>query len=270
MQKNNKTIVKKDIKQEQENIKIIEVIQKNYAWIIAGLTFLGVIVSNVLKFIEFITGQTYFWYFGIDHNLYNYSDKNFIYELCLSIIFILALFSVFYCFKQIKENIKKSEKFNCENLINILLIIISNFYISINTSGQLNLILIIVSVIILIIFEFMMSLIFFRKEKESSTQEQARRDLINYIKVLPFIIILLIIMNASRIYLNLTCQKQYKIIDNNKVIVYSTNEYYITLDCNINNNELIIYKGSQEKIDNNNVKSQLTNFSKVEVKEKKQ
>lgn len=88
MNKNNKKNVKKDIKPEQENIKFTEIIQKNYAWIIAGLTFLGVIVSNVLKFIEFITGQTYFLYFGIDHNLYNYSDKNFIYELCLSIIFI--------------------------------------------------------------------------------------------------------------------------------------------------------------------------------------
>ena len=95
MQKNNKKIVKKDIKQEQENIKLIEVIQKNYAWIIAGLTFLGVIVSNVLRFIEYITSKAYFLYFGIDYNLYNYSDKNFIYELCLSIIFILAFVSFF-------------------------------------------------------------------------------------------------------------------------------------------------------------------------------
>lgn len=256
---------KKDIKEEKENIHIIKVIRKNYTWIIAGLTFLGVIVSNGLKFIEFITGQTYFWYFGIDHNLYNYSDKNFIYGLCLSIIFILALFSVLYCFKQIEENIKKNEIFKWENLINILLILISNFYIIITTPGQLNLISIIINIIILIIFEFMISLIFFGKEKES-TREQLKRYLINYIKVLPFIIISLIIMNSFRTYLNLIYQKQYKIIDNNKVIVYSTNEYYITLDCDINNNELIIYKGNQEKIENDNVKSQLKKFNKVEMK----
>lgn len=265
MQKVSKISEKRDIKENQKKTSITKVIQNNYAWIIAGLTFFGVIVSNILKFIEFITSQTYFSYFGIDHNLYNYSDKNFIYELCLSIIFILAFFSVFYCFKQLKENIKKKELFKWENLINILLILISNFYIVINTPGQLNIISIIISVAILIILEFIMSLIFFKKDKES-TQEQLKRDLINYIKVLPFIIIFLIIMHSTRNYLNLTYKKQYQIINDKRVVVYSTNNYYITLDCDINNNELVIYKGSQEKIENNNVKSKLTKFNKVEIK----
>lgn len=265
MQKVSRISEKQDIKENQKETSITKVIQNNYAWIIAGLTFFGVIVSNVLKFIEFITSETYFWYFGIDHNLYNYSDKNFIYGLCLSIIFILAFVSVFYCFKQIGENIKKKKWLKWENLINTSLILISNLYIIITTPGQQNLISIIITVVILIIFEFIMSLIFFKKEKES-TQEQLKRDLINYIKVLPFIIIFLIIMNSSRIYLNLTYQKQYKIINDNRVIVYSTNDYYITLDCDINNNEIVIYNGSQEKIENNNVKSQLTKFNKVEMK----
>ena len=265
MQKALKKSEKQKIEQEKVKISVTKVIKDNYAWIIASLTFFGVIVSNVLKFIEFITSQTYFSYFGIDHNLYNYSDKNFIYELCLSIIFILALFSVFYCFKQLKENIKKKELFKWENLINIFLILISNFYIVINTPGQLNIISIIISVAILIILEFIMSLMFFKKEKES-TQEQLKRDLINYIKVLPFIIIFLIIMHSTRTYINLNYQKQHRIIGDNRVIVYSTNDYYITLDCDINNNELIIYKGSQEKIETNNVKSQLTKFNKVEIK----
>lgn len=265
MQKKLKKSEKEDIKEEQEKDSITKVIQNNYAWIIAGLTFLGVIVSNVLRFIEYITSQAYFLYFGIDHNLYNYYDKNFIYELCLSIIFILAFVSVFYCFKQIRENIKKKEWLKWENLINISLILISNLYITITTPGQQNLMSIIITVVILIIFEFIMSLVFFKKEKES-TQEQLKRDLMNYIKILPFIIIFLIIMNYSRIYLNLTYQKQYKIVNDNRVIVYSTNDYYITLDCDIDNNEIVIYKGSQEKIENNNVKSQLTKFNKVEMK----
>lgn len=265
MQKVSRKREKQDIKGKQEKISVTKIIQNNYAWIIAGLTFLGVIVSNVLRFIEYITSQAYFLYFGIDHNLYNYSDKNFIYELCLSIIFILAFVSVFYCFKQIRENIKKKEWLKWENLINIILILISNLYITITTPMQQNLMSIIITVIILIIFEFIMSLIFFKKDKES-TKEQLKRDLINYIKILPFIIIFLIIMNSSRIYLNLTYQKQYKIINDNRVIVYSTNDYYLTLNCDINNNEIVIYKGSQEKIGNNNVKSQLTKFNKVEMK----
>lgn len=265
MKKALKKSEKQKIEQEKEKISVMKVIRDNYAWIIAGLTFFGIIILNVLKFIEFITSQAYFSYFGIDHNLYNYSDKNFIYELCLSIIIILAFFSIFYCFKQLKENIKKKKLFELENLINILLILISNFYIVINIPGQLNIISIIILVTLLIIFEFIMSLIVFKKEKES-TQEQLKRDLINYIKLLPFMIIFLITMHSIRTYINLNYQKQYRVIGDNRVIVYSTNDYYITLDCSINNNELIIYKGSQEKIENNNVKSKLTKFNKVEIK----
>lgn len=254
----------KEVKDTEKSVT--KIIRENYAWVIAVLTFLGIIVSNALKFIEFITSKAYFLYFGIDHNLYNYVDKNFIYELCLSIIFILAFFSVFYCFKQIKENIKKRELFKWENLINILLILLLNLYIIITTPGQQNLISIIISVLIIVILEFIMSLIFFKKEKES-TREQLKRDLINYFKVLPFILIFLIILHSTRIYINLAYQKQYRIINDNKVIVYSTNNYYITLDCEINDNQLTIYKGSQEKIENNNIKTQLTKFNKVEIKE---
>lgn len=265
MKKITRKSAEQDNKVEKEEISIIKVIQNNYAWIIAGLTFLGVIVSNALKFIEFIISQTYFSYFGINHSLYNYADKNFIYELCISIIFILAFISVFYCFKQIRENIRKKELIKGENLINILLIFISNLYITITTTEQLNKISIIITIVILIVFEFMVSLILFKKEKER-TQEQANRDLVNYIKLLPFIIILFIFMNSFKIALTMAYQKEYQIIGDNKVIVYSTNDYYITLDCGVNNNELIIYKGSQEKIESNNVKSQLTKFNKVKMK----
>ena len=45
---------KQKIEQEKVKISVTKVIKDNYAWIIAGLTFFGVIVSNVLKFIEFI------------------------------------------------------------------------------------------------------------------------------------------------------------------------------------------------------------------------
>lgn len=254
----------KEVKDTEKSLT--KIIRENYGWVIAVLTFLGVIVSNILKFIEFITGQVFFSYFGIDHNLYNYADKNFVYELFVAIIFILAFFSVFYCFKQIKENIKKRELFKWENLINVLLILLLNLYITITTPGQQNLISIIFSVLITIILEFIMSLMFFKEEKES-TREQLKRDLINYFKVLPFILIFLIILHSTRIYINLAYQKQYRIINDNKVIVYSTNNYYITLDCEINDNQLTIYKGSQEKIENNNIKSQLTKFNKAEIKE---
>ena len=48
--------------------------------------------------------------------------------------------------------------------------------------------------------------------------------------------------------------------------MYSNNDYYITLDCDIKDNNLTIYKGRQEKIDNKNVYTVSKTFEKVELK----
>ncbi len=258
---------KKDI-DSKEKISVTEIIQKNYAWIIGGLTFFGIIVRNLLKFIEYITGFAYFSHFCIDHNLYNYQNENYFYELCLSIIFVLACISVFYCFKQIKDNTKKKEYIKSENIVDSLLIIIFNLYIVVTTPRQqVNLVSVIILTTILIIIEFILSLLIFKEEKDNSPI-QLKRDLINGLKTIPFIVIILIGLHYAKINIDLNLYKQYRIINNNKVIVYSTIDYYITLDCTINNDELTIYKGSQEKIENNNIKSQLIKFDKVEIKMK--
>ncbi len=60
--------------------------------------------------------------------------------------------------------------------------------------------------------------------------------------------------------------KEYRIINNDKVIVYTTNDYYLILDCEIRNNELIIYKGKQTKINNENVISKLISFDEIKLK----
>ena len=74
------------------NKKIIKIIKENYIWVIALLAFIGTIFSNVLKFVEYLTSEAYFSYFGLNHGLYKYSDTNYIYSFCISIIFGLALF----------------------------------------------------------------------------------------------------------------------------------------------------------------------------------
>lgn len=257
-------------KQEKDNQYIKDIIKKvkdYYACVISVITFLGVIISNILKFIEHLTSEAYFSYFGLNHNLYMYSDRSFIYNLCISILLMFAIYSVFYCFKQLRDNKNLGKIFLQENFWNIILILISNTYMIIIVSEKTNNSSLILNLIFLIIFEFIASLFIFRKEKEIDyTDEQIKKKIINYIKIFPFLILLLIILHTNKVYLNLNLLKDYNIINNNKVIVYSTNDYYLTLDCDINGNELIIYKGEQEKIDNNNVKSELKKFDKVVMK----
>ena len=59
--------------------------------------------------------------------------------------------------------------------------------------------------------------------------------------------------------------KTYRIVDNDKVIVYATENYYLTLNCEIENNVLIIYQGSQTKIDNKDIESKLIKFKDIKI-----
>ena len=238
-----------------------KIIRNNYAWVIACLTFCGVIILNLLKFIEYLTSLMYFSYFGLDHNLYDYSSKNFIFEICCSMIFMFMIFSVFYCCKQILDNYKKHNLLTQETFWDIVLIIISNIFM-VSTINELNLVFLLIYVAFLTVVEFILSFLVF-KEPKISIEKDFRKEFINFIKVLPFFIIFFIIFNFAITYLDLMDKKQYRIISDDMVIVYSTNDYCLTLECSVNNDKLIIYKGTQEKIDNFNVKSRLKDFDKV-------
>lgn len=248
---------------EDTEKSLTKIIRENYAWIIAILTLGTVIVSNILKFIEYLTSLTYFQYYGLDHNLYNYYDKNFIYSICLSVVFLIAFGFLLYCMKEIKDDFKKNL-----TLKNISIIVLANLYLTIVYCSNLSNTYKLINFVAFILLEYISSIFIFKKNDDQKVNEKNRKKfIIDYFKSLVFLIILLILCNSTRLYINLQSLTNYRIINDNKVIVYSTNNYYITLDCEINDNQLTIYKGSQEKIENNNIKSQLTKFNKVEIKE---
>ncbi len=91
-------------------------------------------------------------------------------------------------------------------------------------------------------------------------------DLLNSLKILPFYLILLIFTFLLSYDSQIVMNKSYRIINDDKVIVYATNDYYLTLDCEIKDNKITIYKGKQTKISNENVVSELINFDEVKLK----
>ena len=124
----------KETKEVEDTEKsLTKIIRENYAWIIAILTLGTVIVSNILKFIEYLTSLTYFQYYGLDHNLYNYYDKNFIYSICLSVVFLIAFGFLLYCMKEIKDDFK-----NNLTLKNISIIVLANLYLTIVYCSNLS------------------------------------------------------------------------------------------------------------------------------------
>lgn len=244
----------------------LEFIQKNYGWIIALITGIGIIISAIFSFIEYIIASIYFNYYGLDINEYVFKDKGFIYGLVLSLIFMFALFSVLYCIKQTKEYFK-NVKANYKNiLINITIIILANFYIMISWQLEFAIKDFFVNGIILIIVETFGLLMFFYKMKKDKKISEIKEDLINYFKILPFIIILLIFLISLETILKLKINNFYRIIDDNKAIVYSNSEYYLTLQCEIEEDNIIIYKGNQTKLMSNNIKSEIKKFNIVEIK----
>lgn len=248
---------KEDIK---ENKNILDSIKDYSPSIIGVLTFLGLICFNILKFIEYIEAQFYFDYYGLNINLYKYSDQGFIYGLCLSLVFFLAIMSLPFFIKQVIDNVKLKRIVSFVNIRNVIIILLFN-YIWIY-SMLLEKIISIVLFCLFIVVEIIITwFIFYCKEEKDVSFG-------NVLKFVPIYILMLILCIGVSDMCNLRLKKEYRVISDNKVIVYSNNDYYLTLDCKIEDDKLIMYRGKQNKIDTDDVYSELIEFDEVIINEK--
>ena len=135
-------------------------------------------------------------------------------------------------------------------------------------STEANIWIYLISFVAFLFMEYITSKFAFPNDVEKNDEKdfEFKEEFVNLIKNLPFLIILLIFCHWLRIYSSLTLNKEYRIINDSKVIVYSNSEYYLTLDCEIDNNDLIIYKGTQDKIETMNVYNKLKKFNEIKLK----
>ena len=245
--------------------KIFKFMQKNYGWIVAVITGISVVTSFILRFIKYMYSSFYFSYYGLSYELFNSSELSFLYNFGFSILFLLCLASLIYCYIQL-FSVKRMKVKLKTILCNILLILISNIIIVASTNVKYLIWQYILNVIGLIIVEIIASVVFLKMAKKDKNKENDLNDFKNSLKILPFYIFLLIftflLSYSSEIILN----KSYRIINSDKVIAYTTNDYYLVLDCEIKDNKLTIYKGKQAKINNENIVSELINFDEVNLK----
>ena len=245
--------------------KIFEFLQNNYGWIVALITGFTIGASFVLRFIKYMYSNLYFSYYGLSYGLYNSDELNLLYNFAFSILTLLCFGSLIYCYIQL-FNIRKMEIKFKTIIFNIFLIVISNVIIVASTNVKYSFWQFIVNVVMLIITEIIMTIIFNRTAKKEKNRKEEKNDFGNALKIIPFYLFLLVFSFLISYGTQIKMNKSYSIINNDKVIVYTTNDYYLTLDCKIKNNELIIYIGKQTKINNENVVSELINFDKVELK----
>ena len=243
--------------------KIFKFMQKNYGWIVAVITGISVATSFILRFIKYMYSIYYFSYYGLSYELFNSNELGFLYNFGFSILVLLCFGSLMYCYIQL-FNIKKMKLKTI--LCNIFLILISNIIIVASTNVKYSIWQYILNVIDLIIVEIIASIVFFKMDKKEGNKTYEENNLPNALKIIPFYLILLIFSFLTSYGLNIAMNKSYRIIDNDKVIAYATNDYYLTLDCEIKDNKLTIYKGKQAKINNENIVSELINFDEVNLK----
>lgn len=245
--------------------KILIFLQKNYGWIVAILTGFTVITSFILRFIKYLYSTFYFNYFGLTYSLFDSSELNFLYNYGFSILLLLCFSSLSYCFIQLLSIRKWNIKIGTV-ISNILLIVFCNtiFVIAANTNFLFYQI--ILDVLILIAIEFISIFVFSKISKKKDSKETTKLDVLNCLKILPFYLVLLVIVFITSYGYGVLSNKSYRIVNNDKVIVYTTTNYYLLLDAEITGNDLIIYRGTQSKIDNENIESKLVEFDSVIVK----
>lgn len=260
-------MIKRDMKKDNYLLFMSKYMSKNYVWIAGVVSVSIVIILNVFKFFEYLNALLYSSYFGLDIELFNLNGSTFVYRMCLSIIFILASVSLFYCFKQIKDNINMKKVFIKENIIDLILIIVANLFLNCAFGYKFLSFNTLINLILFAVIEYFVSMLFFKKA--NIIDSETIISLNNYLKLIPFIAVLLIISYLICLTWDVQLVKEYRIIENNKVIISTNINYYLTLDCEIDekNNELIIHKGTQTKIDNSNVKSKLRKFKSIEMEE---
>lgn len=244
-----------------------EFLQKNHAWIVTIMTLITVALSYVLKFAEYIVSSYYFSYFGLNITLYKYNDLGFTYYIVFSIILQLVYFSIIYCFKQVKDDFKNFKNKWSKIIGNLVFIVISNFilllYLGVTIKNLISYLLIIFILEIIIVFlDWLLNKLFPLKDGNQNN------TIVDFIKKIPVIIILLTIILGTITYYKLINVKIYQIIDNNKAVIYSNNDYFLVLDCKIDeeNNKLILYKGKQTKISNTDIHTEKFEFKEVKLR----
>lgn len=254
MEKNSESFIEK-------NKKLFDFLQKNYGWFIAVFTGIGFIILNIFKFIEYVTANIYFSHYGLDINLYKYGDMNVFYELAFSLIIMISMWSIFFCMNEIMKNIKEKHLDIKKLISDIAIICFNSIWVMAFINADFNW----ENFLTVFIAEIICAL-FFYKSNNNDNSINMKQDFLTYMKKLPTIVIILIILFAVQVVIKINNLSGFRTIDDNKVIVYSNNEYYLTLDCEVKESEIIIHKGTQNKMPNDNISSKYKKYENVKIK----
>lgn len=265
-----KKVNEKEAKQQNEPISITKVLRENHTWLLTVLTLLGIFLSGAFKLIDFVKNQFYFLHFGLNPELYQYNGNGILYEAVYSVLLMISLYIAAISIYEIITRIKNGQ--SCLSYLYVYLC--SNLLVTLGITSTTSIANLFISFILSMIAELVVLFILKKMQKKMNSElaeedgnSYSTKELVQEFIFVCFGVFASIIVTFSISQLGmLFFQTDYRTIENNRVIIYTTENYYLTLDCEVSGDSLIIYKGTETKINTDNVHSYLKRYKKIIIK----
>lgn len=240
----------------------IKKIEKYIPWILTLVPIISSLFLGLMKSYQYVIGQIFCSYYGINFDLFDLSVRGIFYDILFCFISV-SIFGVASYYKG-QFNFFKPKISDLKNIVYCLLCtIILSVYCW--WSLELNL----VEIIIFFIYMFLMEKFCFYIINKDTKKEvkfiDFKSGLFECLMSLILIFVIPLFGFGFSKRWDIENLKEYRIIDDNKAIVYTTNDYYVVLDCEEKDDVLYLKKGYETKI-TGDVKSKLKEYKKVIIK----
>lgn len=241
----------------------VKALTNNYGWIIGIGTIVTAVSFAVFKFIKFISMYTYFHFYKINPTFYNYNDINLVYDLVLSTFSLIVFYLICYNYFTIPQKLK--EKKYGILIAEILMSLFFNVILFAEYGNKTKPLFAIIQIGVIIVGEIFVGYCVSRSFKTTAEESFSKTMFIDKIKSFVFSLFVLIFALVLNNMIYISQEKDFRIINKNLVILYSTSSHYIVADCKLENQgkTLIIMKEKQQRIPADNVKTEQMHFDKV-------
>lgn len=236
---------------------LINFAKDNIGWIATICTGVGFIVSALFRLIDYFYGKVFYDFYGLDFVLY---EKNYnLISIILSGILIGIIFIIITKLLEAEKNTTKNMFFN-KGIKKIVLPFILNLMMIYLISDCGILVNILSSIILYIMQKILVRFLYPRFDEEVNKGVFRLEDSV----ILVFVLFIYIMIFAFVIERDLENKKEYRILDENRVVVDVNKDYYITLKYEIDEEDIMhIKRGTQELIENKNIESELVKYEFV-------
>lgn len=242
---------------------------------LVGLLTLILLLAQFLVFLE---KTNYYNYFNIDMSMYTFNSfidlSTFGCNVLVFSYFLLTSYLGEYIYEKLFENSKNNWKVVLAKILSVLIILlISSILIfitfNLNNFYKIKLTTTLKSILFLsfIILGLSVLIHVIRKDiKDEDANGTASSQHILTVTIILFLMGLLIVVGDKIGYTNAKNQKIFKIVNQNEVVIYNTNDYAIVESAEIKDNEIIIDTSKSKKISLDEIEIERRAFDKVTIK----